>query len=99
MQKFQDIEEAHLRQMKLLIKAYSHSIEDTHVQVGQVQLASISFETLIISFNLSFYFHSVIVLKTVCPAELPLWFTVVLDDVVLISYPRLNLVFVPPSGP
>ncbi|XP_048845480.1 LOW QUALITY PROTEIN: F-BAR domain only protein 1-like [Brienomyrus brachyistius] len=35
-QKFQDIEEAHLRQMKLLIRAYSHSIEDTHVQVGQV---------------------------------------------------------------
>ncbi|KAG5851262.1 hypothetical protein ANANG_G00091200 [Anguilla anguilla] len=35
-QKFQDIEEAHLRQMKQLIKAYSHSIEDTHVQVGQV---------------------------------------------------------------
>uniref|UniRef100_A0A673JHL1 F-BAR domain only protein 1-like n=1 Tax=Sinocyclocheilus rhinocerous TaxID=307959 RepID=A0A673JHL1_9TELE len=35
-QKFQDIEEAHLRRMKLLIKAYSHSIEDTHVQVGQV---------------------------------------------------------------
>ena len=35
-QKFQVIEEAHLRQMKQLIKAYSHSIEDTHVQVGQV---------------------------------------------------------------
>ncbi|KAM6962728.1 f-BAR domain only protein 1 [Aplochiton taeniatus] len=35
-QKFQEIEEAHLRQMKLLIKGYSHSIEDTHVQVGQV---------------------------------------------------------------
>ncbi|XP_078114712.1 f-BAR domain only protein 1 [Sander vitreus] len=35
-QKFQKIEEAHLRQMKLLIKGYSHSIEDTHVQVGQV---------------------------------------------------------------
>ncbi|XP_057211948.1 F-BAR domain only protein 1 isoform X1 [Triplophysa rosa] len=35
-QKFQNIEEAHLRQVKLLIKAYSHSIEDTHVQVGQV---------------------------------------------------------------
>uniref|UniRef100_A0A674D6K6 FCH and mu domain containing endocytic adaptor 1 n=1 Tax=Salmo trutta TaxID=8032 RepID=A0A674D6K6_SALTR len=35
-QKFQDIEEAHLRQMKQLIKGYSHSIEDTHVQVGQV---------------------------------------------------------------
>ncbi|KAJ8356984.1 hypothetical protein SKAU_G00197780 [Synaphobranchus kaupii] len=35
-QKFQELEEAHLRQMKQLIKAYSHSIEDTHVQVGQV---------------------------------------------------------------
>uniref|UniRef100_A0A3P8YGE8 F-BAR domain only protein 1 n=1 Tax=Esox lucius TaxID=8010 RepID=A0A3P8YGE8_ESOLU len=35
-QKFQDIEEAHLRQMKQLIKGYSHSIEDTYVQVGQV---------------------------------------------------------------
>ncbi|XP_036410501.1 F-BAR domain only protein 1-like [Megalops cyprinoides] len=35
-QKFQDLEETHLRQMKHLIKAYSHSIEDTHVQVGQV---------------------------------------------------------------
>lgn len=35
-QRFQDIEEAHLRQMKQLIKSYSHSVEDTHVQVGQV---------------------------------------------------------------
>ncbi|XP_072295182.1 f-BAR domain only protein 1 [Eucyclogobius newberryi] len=35
-QKFQDIEESHLRQMKRLIKGYSHSTEDTHVQVGQV---------------------------------------------------------------
>uniref|UniRef100_A0A3Q3K5A9 MHD domain-containing protein n=1 Tax=Monopterus albus TaxID=43700 RepID=A0A3Q3K5A9_MONAL len=35
-QKFQEIEEAHLRLMKQLIKSYSHSIEDTHVQVGQV---------------------------------------------------------------
>uniref|UniRef100_H2TE09 FCH and mu domain containing endocytic adaptor 1 n=1 Tax=Takifugu rubripes TaxID=31033 RepID=H2TE09_TAKRU len=34
--KFQGIEETHLRQMKQLIKGYSHSIEDTHVQVGQV---------------------------------------------------------------
>lgn len=37
-QKFQEIEEAHLQQMKQLIKGYSHSIEDTHVQVGQVGL-------------------------------------------------------------
>ncbi|KAK1801046.1 hypothetical protein P4O66_022657 [Electrophorus voltai] len=36
MQKFQDIEETHLQHMKQLIKAYSHSTEDTHVQVGQV---------------------------------------------------------------
>nr|XP_023699562.1 F-BAR domain only protein 1-like isoform X1 [Paramormyrops kingsleyae] len=35
-QKFQDIEEAHLRQMKQLIMSYVHSVEDTHVQVGQV---------------------------------------------------------------
>ncbi|XP_054646967.1 F-BAR domain only protein 1 isoform X2 [Dunckerocampus dactyliophorus] len=35
-QRFQEIEESHLRQMKQLIKGYSHSIEDTHVQVGQV---------------------------------------------------------------
>ncbi|XP_053710719.1 F-BAR domain only protein 1 [Synchiropus splendidus] len=35
-QKFQEIEESHLRQMKQLIKGFSHSIEDTHVQVGQV---------------------------------------------------------------
>ncbi|KAL4634754.1 F-BAR domain only protein 1-like [Arapaima gigas] len=35
-QRFQDIEEAHLWQMKQLIKSYSHSVEDTHVQLGQV---------------------------------------------------------------
>ncbi|XP_072338467.1 F-BAR domain only protein 2-like isoform X2 [Scyliorhinus torazame] len=35
-QKFQQVEEVHLRHMKGLIKSYSHSIEDTHVQVGQV---------------------------------------------------------------
>ncbi|XP_018583673.1 f-BAR domain only protein 1 [Scleropages formosus] len=35
-QRFQDIEETHLRQMKQLIKSYLHSIEDTHVQLGQV---------------------------------------------------------------
>ncbi|TSY41748.1 F-BAR domain only protein 1 [Bagarius yarrelli] len=35
-QKFQDIEDEHLQKMKQLIKSYTHSIEDTHVQVGQV---------------------------------------------------------------
>ncbi len=43
--------------MKLLIKAYSHSIEDTHVQVGQVRL------TLLTSTPI-FCLHPVIVLKT-----------------------------------
>lgn len=42
-QKFQEIEEAHLRHMKQLIKGYSHSIEDTHVQVGQVGKMAASF--------------------------------------------------------
>ncbi|XP_071966540.1 F-BAR domain only protein 1-like isoform X2 [Engystomops pustulosus] len=36
-QLFQDTEAAHLTQMKRLVAAYSHSIEDTHVQIGQVQ--------------------------------------------------------------
>ncbi|XP_059494594.1 F-BAR domain only protein 1-like isoform X2 [Stegostoma tigrinum] len=35
-QKFQQVEEIHLRHMKGLVKSYCHSIEDTHVQVGQV---------------------------------------------------------------
>ncbi|XP_066460652.1 F-BAR domain only protein 1-like isoform X2 [Eleutherodactylus coqui] len=36
-QLFQDTEAAHLAHMKRLVAAYSHSIEDTHVQIGQVQ--------------------------------------------------------------
>ncbi|MEE6522343.1 hypothetical protein FKM82_020839, partial [Ascaphus truei] len=36
-QRFQDMEAAHLKHMKRLIAAYSHSVEDTHVQIGQVQ--------------------------------------------------------------
>ncbi|XP_056374063.1 F-BAR domain only protein 1 isoform X2 [Hyla sarda] len=36
-QLFQDTEAAHLTQMKRLVSAYSHSVEDTHVQIGQVQ--------------------------------------------------------------
>ncbi|KAG5276457.1 hypothetical protein AALO_G00132280 [Alosa alosa] len=56
-QKFQDIEEAHLKQMKQLIKGYSHSIEDTHVQVGQVHeefkqnLENIGIENLVQKFT------------------------------------------------
>ncbi|KAJ8278569.1 hypothetical protein GJAV_G00089010 [Gymnothorax javanicus] len=55
-QRFQDLEETHLRQMKLLIKAFSHSIEDTHVQVGQVHeefkqnVQNIAIETLLQKF-------------------------------------------------
>lgn len=36
-QRFQEVEEAHLRHMKGLIGSYSHSVEDTHVQIGQVR--------------------------------------------------------------
>ncbi|XP_005062645.2 PREDICTED: microtubule-associated protein 1S-like [Ficedula albicollis] len=36
LQRFQEVEEAHLRHMKGLIGSYSHSVEDTHVQIGQV---------------------------------------------------------------
>ncbi|CAH2293239.1 F-BAR domain only 1 isoform X1 [Pelobates cultripes] len=36
-QVFQDTEATHLRHMKRLVTAYSHSVEDTHVQIGQVQ--------------------------------------------------------------
>ncbi|XP_054031110.1 F-BAR domain only protein 1 isoform X2 [Dryobates pubescens] len=34
--RFQEVEEAHLHHMKGLISSYSHSVEDTHVQIGQV---------------------------------------------------------------
>ncbi|XP_063770492.1 F-BAR domain only protein 1 isoform X2 [Pseudophryne corroboree] len=36
-QLFEDTEAAHLTHMKRLVTAYSHSVEDTHVQIGQVQ--------------------------------------------------------------
>ncbi|NXE11867.1 FCHO1 protein, partial [Lophotis ruficrista] len=36
--RFQEVEEAHLRHMKGLIGSYSHSIEDTHVQIGQASV-------------------------------------------------------------
>ncbi|XP_029469567.1 F-BAR domain only protein 1 isoform X2 [Rhinatrema bivittatum] len=36
-QRFQKIEELHLQHMKELVGSYAHSIEDTHVQIGQVQ--------------------------------------------------------------
>ncbi|XP_053441638.1 F-BAR domain only protein 1 isoform X1 [Nycticebus coucang] len=34
--RFQAIEETHLRHMKALLGSYAHSVEDTHVQIGQV---------------------------------------------------------------
>ncbi|XP_005852870.1 PREDICTED: F-BAR domain only protein 1-like [Myotis brandtii] len=30
------MEETHLRHMKTLLGSYAHSVEDTHVQIGQV---------------------------------------------------------------
>ncbi|XP_007533284.2 F-BAR domain only protein 1 isoform X2 [Erinaceus europaeus] len=35
-QRFQALEETHLRHMKALMGSYAHSVEDTHVQIGQV---------------------------------------------------------------
>ncbi|XP_066567756.1 F-BAR domain only protein 2 isoform X3 [Amia ocellicauda] len=35
-QKFQDIEEAHIQNMKEMIHSYSRSIEETHLQIGEV---------------------------------------------------------------
>ncbi|XP_045409292.1 F-BAR domain only protein 1 isoform X3 [Lemur catta] len=34
--RFQAMEETHLRHMKALLGSYAHSMEDTHVQIGQV---------------------------------------------------------------
>ncbi|XP_074834232.1 F-BAR domain only protein 1 [Carettochelys insculpta] len=51
--RFQEMEETHLRHMKRLLSAYSHSVEDTHVQVGQVHeefkqnVENIGIETLL----------------------------------------------------
>uniref|UniRef100_W5MZ04 F-BAR domain only protein 2 n=1 Tax=Lepisosteus oculatus TaxID=7918 RepID=W5MZ04_LEPOC len=36
-QKFQDIEEAHVVHMKEMIQSYSQAIEETHIQIGEVQ--------------------------------------------------------------
>ncbi|XP_059906404.1 F-BAR domain only protein 2 isoform X2 [Gadus macrocephalus] len=35
-QKFQDIEESHVLHMKEIIQSYSQSVEETHVQIGEV---------------------------------------------------------------
>lgn len=32
------MEEAHLQHMKTLLGSYAHSVEDTHVQIGQVRM-------------------------------------------------------------
>ncbi|KAM7134748.1 F-BAR domain only protein 1 [Macrochelys suwanniensis] len=51
--RFQEMEEIHLRHMKGLISSYSHSVEDTHVQIGQVHeelkqnVENIGIETLL----------------------------------------------------
>lgn len=37
-QRFQAMEEAHLQHMKTLLGSYAHSVEDTHVQIGQVRM-------------------------------------------------------------
>ncbi|XP_053154171.1 F-BAR domain only protein 1 [Hemicordylus capensis] len=54
--RFQEVEESHLEHMKLLIGSYVHSVEDTHVQIGQVHeefkqnMENIGVETLLRNF-------------------------------------------------
>ncbi|XP_044276965.1 F-BAR domain only protein 1 isoform X2 [Varanus komodoensis] len=54
--RFQEVEESHLQRMKALISSYIHSVEDTHVQIGQVHeefkqnMENIGVETLLRSF-------------------------------------------------
>lgn len=38
MQKFQDIEEAHLLHMKEIIESFSNTMKEIHLQIGQVSL-------------------------------------------------------------
>lgn len=39
-QKFQDIEENHILHMKDIIQSYSQSVEETHVQIGEVSTST-----------------------------------------------------------
>ncbi|XP_061457737.1 F-BAR domain only protein 1 isoform X2 [Rhineura floridana] len=54
--RLQEVEESHLQHMKLLISSYVHSVEDTHVQIGQVHeefkqnMENIEVETLLRNF-------------------------------------------------
>ncbi|XP_032992550.1 F-BAR domain only protein 1 [Lacerta agilis] len=54
--RLQEVEELHLEQMKVLIGSYVHSVEDTHVQIGQVHeefkqnMENIGVETLLRNF-------------------------------------------------
>ncbi|KAJ6652832.1 hypothetical protein lerEdw1_010612 [Lerista edwardsae] len=55
--RFQEVEEYHLEHMKALIGSYVHSVEDTHVQIGQVHeefkqnMENIGVETLLRNFT------------------------------------------------
>lgn len=55
--RFQAVEEYHLEHMKTLIGSYVHSVEDTHVQIGQVHeefkqnMENIGVETLLRNFT------------------------------------------------
>ncbi|XP_041436430.1 F-BAR domain only protein 2 isoform X2 [Xenopus laevis] len=55
-QKFQDIEEAHLIRVKEIIESFSHSINEVHIQIGQVHedlinnMANITVDSLLQKF-------------------------------------------------
>lgn len=40
LQRFQDIEENHILHMKTIIQSYSQSVDETHVQIGEVSVCT-----------------------------------------------------------
>lgn len=41
LQKFQNIEESHIVHMKEIIRLYSQSVDETHVQIGEVSVGTL----------------------------------------------------------
>lgn len=39
-QKFQDIEESHILHMKEIIRSYAQSVDETHIQIGEVSVCT-----------------------------------------------------------
>lgn len=44
LQKFQDIEENHILHIKEIIRSYSQSVEETHIQIGEVSVSTYAYQ-------------------------------------------------------